>query len=104
MKKLLLISFLLSFFMFSHSPLQAQDDKKTEVVQNEQSNITLTVTTDSIKIQNATPGSVMEIYNILGLKINSFVIDSVDKTISISLPKGYYIFKIENIVRKVVVK
>ena len=104
MKKSLLSFFFLSFFMFSYSPLFAQADKKAEAVQTEQPSIVLTVTSDTIQVKNATPGSVMEIYNILGLKVNSFTIDSADKTISFSLPKGYYIFKIENVVRKVVVK
>ena len=104
MKKLLLISFLLSLFMLPYSTLYAQVDKTAEVVQGEQSNITLTVTADSVHIKNANVGSVIEIYNILGLKINSYVIDSADKIIPISLPTGYYIFKIGNIVRKVVVK
>ena len=91
-------------FMLSYSPLVAQADNRAAVVQNEQPTIILTVTSDTIQIQNATPGSVMEIYNILGVKVNSFLIDSTEKTISISLPKGYYIIKIGDIVRKIVIK
>lgn len=84
--------------------MMAQENKKTETVQNDQSAIVLTVSSDTIHIQKATPGAVMEIYNILGVKINSFVIDTPEKTISLSLPKGYYIFKIGSVVRKIVVK
>lgn len=90
--------------MASQTSLTAQENKKAETVSQEQSDIVLTVSADTIRIQNATLGSVMEIYNILGVKINSFPIDTIDKTITLSLPKGYYIFKIGNVVRKIVIK
>ncbi len=104
MRNLLISIFVLLFAMFTYIPMMAQEQKKSPTVQTEQSVLDLIVSSDTIRVQNASPGAVMEIYNILGVKINSFIIDSSDKTITLSLPKGYYIFKIENIVRKIVVK
>ena len=104
MKKSLLGIFFIMCFMMPYNQMAAQENKKTETVQNDQSAVVLAVSSDTIHIQKATPGTVMEIYNILGVKINSFVIDTSEKTISLSLPKGYYIFKIGSVVRKVVVK
>ena len=104
MKKSLLCIFFIGCFVWPNNGVVAQENKKTEVAQQDQSAVILNVTTDSIHIQRATPGTVMEIYNILGVKINSFVIDASEKTISLTLPKGYYIFKIGSVVRKIVIK
>ena len=46
----------------------------------------------------------MEVYDILGVKITSVRIDTADKTVTLNLPKGYYIFKVGDTVRKVVIK
>ena len=47
-------------------------------------------------------GKILEIYNITGVKIASYKIDSSDKTISLGhLSKSCYILKIGNIVRKI---
>ena len=48
--------------------------------------------------------SQMEVYNIVGVKLTTIRIDSTDVTVQVNLPKGYYIFKIGNVVRKVVIK
>lgn len=104
MRKLLSIVLFIALSALPYTSMTAQDNKKVEAALDEQPTIALTVSADTIRVQNAMPGSVMEIYNILGVKINSFVIDETDKTITLSLPKGYYIFKIGNIVRKMVVK
>ncbi len=92
------------FLMLSSPYVDAQQVQQKETVSSDVQVIELTVTTDSVRVQNATVGSVMEIYNILGVKIYSFTIDSLDKTIPLTLPKGYYIFKIDNVVRKVIIK
>ena len=90
--------------MLASPTVVAQTVQQKEMISSDTSVIELTVTTDSIRIQNAKVGSVMEIYNILGVKINSFTIDSTDKTIPLTLPKGYYIFKIYTVVRKIIIK
>lgn len=82
----------------------AQDGRKTETVRHETASLTLTVSGTTIRVQNATPGSMMEVYDILGVKITSVCIDTADKTVTLNLPKGYYIFKIGDVVRKVVIK
>ncbi len=92
------------FLMLSSPYVDAQQVQQKEMVSTDMPSFELTVTTDTVRIQNATVGSVMEIYNILGVKLYSFTIDSLDKIISLTLPKGYYIFKIENVARKVIIK
>ena len=95
----------LSLFLILSSPtVIAQEVQQKEMISTDTSIIEITVSTDSVRVQNAKAGSVMEIYNILGVKINSFTIDSSDKTIPLTLPKGYYIFKIDTVVRKIIIK
>lgn len=63
--------------------------------------ITINVNGSNIRISNAS-GKILEIYNITGVKIASYKIDSSDKTISLGhLSKSCYILKIGNIVRKI---
>ena len=58
----------------------------------------------SVRIRNAAAGAKLEIYNVLGLKVQSIKIDTANKTVALSLPKGCYILKLENIVRKIAIK
>lgn len=103
MKRLIVYFFLVLPFL-PFSTVLAQEERKVETVQREPSSLTITVSGTAIRVQNATPGSTMEVYDILGVKITSLQIDTADKTLTLNLPKGYYIFKIGDIVRKVVIK
>lgn len=72
---------------------------ENSITENQQ--ITINVNGSSIRISNAS-GRILEIYNITGVKIASYKIDSSDKTISLShLSKSCYILKVGNIVRKI---
>ncbi|WP_291529727.1 T9SS type A sorting domain-containing protein [Bacteroides sp. UBA939] len=106
MRKLLHCFFFMLTFS-AQSMLWAQDGRKQETVQKEQpqSTIVLTVSADNlVRVQNAEPGSQMEVYNIVGVKLTTIRINSTDETVQVNLSKGYYIFKIGNVVRKVVIK
>lgn len=102
--KRVLLYFFLALSLLPLSTLTAQERRKVETVQREPASLTITVSGTAIHIQNATPGSTMEVYDILGVKITSLQIDTADKTVTLNLPKGYYIFKIGDTVRKVVIK
>ena len=98
MRKLLYCFFFLLTFS-SQSVAWVQDGRKPS------STIVLTVSAENrVRVQNAEPGSQMEVYNIVGVKLTTIRIDSTDVTVQVNLPKGYYIFKIGNVVRKVVIK
>ena len=102
MRKLLYCFFFLLTFS-SQSVAWAQDGRKQETAQKEQPSSTISVD-NRVRVQNAEPGSQMEVYNIVGVKLTTIRIDSTDVTVQVNLPKGYYIFKIGNVVRKVVIK
>lgn len=96
--------FLIIFSFLSYPVVYAQEGRKSLPIDNEQTSLTLTVIGNTVRVLNATPGSVLEVYNVLGMKVASIKIDSVDKVITLNLPKGWYILKIENIARKVAIK
>ena len=43
----------------------------------------------------------LEVYNIAGVKVASFPIDAPEKTITLTVPKGIYILRVEKVTRKV---
>lgn len=102
--KRIILCFLIIFSFLSYPVVYAQEGRKSLPIDNEQTSVTLTVIGNNVRVQNATPGSVLEVYNVLGMKVASIKIDSVDKVITLNLPKGWYILKIENIARKVAIK
>lgn len=105
MKKLLLIFlFLLTFS--SSGVIFAQDDRNDRTMQNEQQStaILLSVAGNRVRVQHATPGTMLEVYNILGVKVSNVRIESVDETIYLDLPKGFYILKIGQVARKIVLR
>ena len=103
MRKLLYCFFFLLTFS-SQSVAWAQDGRKQETAQKEQPSSTIVLTVSAENRVRAEPGSQMEVYNIVGVKLTTIRIDSTDVTVQVNLPKGYYIFKIGNVVRKVVIK
>ena len=72
--------------------------------QEEEETLSMTVSENTVRIRNAAAGAKLEIYNVLGLKVQSIKIDTANKTVALSLPKGCYILKLENIVRKIAIK
>ena len=94
MRKLLYCIFFLLTFS-SQSVAWAQDGRKQETAQKEQpsSTIILTVSADNqVRVRNAEPGSQMEVYNIVGVKLTTIRIDSTDVTVQVNLPKGCLLY------------
>ena len=97
MRKFTLFIFLL-FLLFTSVDNFAQSGKRPLIVENEVTQIVLTITGSTVRVQNAEKG------NTLGVKVSSIKIDSSDKTIALNLPKGCYILKIGDVVRKIAIK
>lgn len=57
----------------------------------------------NVRIQNA-GGQIMEVYNVTGVRVLSFRIDSEDKSVNLSLPKGIYLIKVGKFVRKISIR
>lgn len=102
MKKFTLLLFL--FILSISTNAFAQSEKKPLIVEKEVTQLVITTNGNTLRIQNAEKDSVLEIYNILGVKISSIKIDSTDKTVVLTLSKGCYMLKLGDIVRKIAIK
>lgn len=56
-----------------------------------------------VRVQDA-DGKTLEIYNVLGMRIATYRIDSVDKTFTLGLQRGCYILKVGKVVRKTFIR
>ena len=50
------------------------------------------------------PKATPYIYNITGVKVASYKVDSAEKTITLNLEKGYYIVKVGDVARRILVR
>jgi hypothetical protein len=99
-KKLLIIG-LFAVLMGIPASSYAQTEKPG--VENELGAITISINENTLHIQNAA-GEVLQIYNVTGVRVASYRIDSSDKTFNLSLPKGCYILQVGKVVRKVSIR
>ncbi|MBQ7685209.1 MAG: T9SS type A sorting domain-containing protein [Bacteroidaceae bacterium] len=100
MKKLFLIAFALTWLA---APVSTYAQAESDAVENSLSGITLTVNGTKVHVTGAN-GENMEIFNLTGVKVSSISIDSADKSLTLTLPKGCYILKVGKVVRKISIR
>ncbi|MDR1407793.1 MAG: T9SS type A sorting domain-containing protein [Tannerella sp.] len=66
--------------------------------------VKITVTDNRIAVADAPSESVMEIYNVIGVKVREIQLHKSSGEYTLSLPKGYYIVRIRETVRKIVIR
>ncbi|MDR0542946.1 MAG: hypothetical protein LBH19_12160 [Dysgonamonadaceae bacterium] len=106
MKKFLLILLGIGFTSLSLS-LHAQQAKKEKGVVMETHSAEMYIANDILYIKNAPVGAKLQIITIVGNKVREIEIQSRDVACELNrfnLPKAIYIFKMEGIVRKFVIK
>jgi hypothetical protein len=103
MKRLLrLVTFLLMLSM--QVPLLAQS-KKDKVAETEEVVLPeLYVTGNTLYVKNAPVGAKLQIITIVGNKVREIEMHSGNETFELNLPKAIYIFKMEGVVRKFVIR
>lgn len=105
MRKLSLFFLLLTFSSQSVAGRRTVGSRKRLRKEQPSSTIVLTVSVDNrVRVQNAEPGSQDGSLQYCSVKFTTIRINFTDVTVQVNLPKGYYIFKIGNVVRKVVIK
>ncbi len=85
------------------SPLSLMAEEMYEAPELEIATVTLTMDGSNVRVCGAN-GQTLNVYNLAGVKVGSFRIDSNDKTIELNLGKGCYILKVGNVARKVSVR
>ncbi|MDR2121475.1 MAG: T9SS type A sorting domain-containing protein [Tannerella sp.] len=68
------------------------------------SGVKITVKDNRIVVADAPEKSVMEIYNVIGVKVQSIRLGKPSGEYAVTLPKGYYIVRIGGTVRKIVIR
>jgi len=85
---------------------QAQQANPAPSVSTQQvdNSIKVSAVDNRISISNAPVKSKLEIYNIVGSKVKEIEMKQSSGEYPVTLPKGYYIVRIEGIVRKIVIR
>lgn len=106
--KRFLVFVLFSLTFSSQFVCRAQDvrqDRDEVARQKEDSRVmVVALSGGQVQVRHAEPGTQVEVYSILGVRIATARIESDNQTLSLNLPRGYYIFKVGNVVRRVVIK
>jgi hypothetical protein len=102
MKKVLFIATLL-LVAAPQMPLIAQE-KKEKVHAVEDIFPELSLVNNVLYVKNAPIGSHLEIITIVGNKVQEITMKSHEAAIELTLPKAIYIFRIEGVVRKFIIK
>ncbi|MDR1561498.1 MAG: T9SS type A sorting domain-containing protein [Dysgonamonadaceae bacterium] len=86
-------------FVFS----QEEQRKKNEMV-SEISPLEMNVSDNKLTLKNAPVGKQVVIYTIIGNKVRQIEIKSSNEEHELKLPRAIYIFKLEGVVKKFVIK
>ncbi len=96
--------FILFFFAFVViSQAQVKEDKVI-LAESAQSSMTVSIDSNKISVQNAPANLKLEVFSIVGVQVVSRKINSSNQEFYLHLPKGYYIIKVGDIVRKTALK
>lgn len=101
MKKRFTLFFLCLLLLAS---LSAQKSEKTVVLISQESGVSVFQKGKILQVQNAVIGEKLEVLSIVGVRVFERRIESSNQEFLLDLPKGYYIVKIGNVVRKISVK
>lgn len=101
MKKSFAIFFLLSILLV---PLNAQRSEKTVITVTQDGSVSIYQKGTILQLQNATVGEKIQVLSIVGVRVFEKRIESSNQEFQLDLPKGYYIVKIGNVVRKISIK
>ena len=105
-----LFSLLLFLGVCFHAIVLAQETKPkqiSDVIDRSNTAIEMTIVGNKIFTENAPIGKKIEIFSVVGLKVSEIEIKTPSGEYILSVPKGYYILKINdanNTVRKVAIR
>ena len=98
MKRLLTILFV-SMLTFGYVA-QSSASALIELIEISNESISVTIKGSTLHVSGAS-GNTLYIYNVAGVRVKSIRIDGDDKQYSLNLPKGCYIVKVGDLVRKI---
>jgi hypothetical protein len=99
---LLKITVIFVLLVVSVSGFSQSSDKSS--VADDKPTVELTINNEKVPIPFTGLNTKINVFSIIGSKVLSVNIKSGMPEDSITLPKGYYILKVDNVTRKIVVK
>lgn len=107
MKKLILILLALGIYNTNGSII-AQEAKSNNTAnistQTAEEQLEITASGNQIKVTNAPVGSMLEIYSVVGIKVKEIEMKEPSGQYTVNIAKGYYIIRIGEVARKIIIR
>lgn len=97
----ILLTFLFALSLMAVLPQRMSAAANIEIIDNDFQQITVTVTSAGVLHVTGANGYVLQVYNVLGVRVASIKVEGNDKRIDLPLKSGCYIVKVGNVVRKI---
>lgn len=97
----ILLTFLFALSLMAVLPQRMSAAANIEIIDNDFQQITVTVTSAGVLHVTGANGHVLQVYNVLGVRVASIKVEGNDKRIDLPLKLGCYIVKVGNVVRKI---
>ena len=98
-----LLTILFATALMLGNPLTSRANAALEIIDNDFQNVVISVTESTIHVSGGA-GQMLAIYDLAGVRVVYFKIDSAEKHFDLGLPKGCYIVKVGKVVRKIAVR
>ena len=98
-----LLTILFATALLMGNPLTSRANAALEIIDNDFQNVVISVTESTIHVSGGA-GQMLAIYDLAGVRVVYFKIDSAEKHFDLGLPKGCYIVKVGKVVRKIAVR
>lgn len=89
--------------LFMGMPMMAHAESSIEIIDQAFPSIDISINGNVLHVTGAS-GQDLYVYNVTGVRVKSFRVDSNDKRYELNLPKGCYIVKVGKVVRKISVR
>lgn len=96
-----LLTFLFALSLMAVLSQRMSAAANIEIIDNDFQQITVTVTSAGVLHVTGANGLVLQVYNVLGVRVASIKVEGNDKRIDLPLKSGCYIVKVGNVVRKI---
>ena len=104
-KRMVILMCCAGLWVFQIHAQQVANTASSVTTQQVDSLIKVSAVDNLIKVHNAPANSKLEIYNIVGSKVKEIEMKQPSGEYAVSLPKGYYIVRIEGVItRKIVLR
>lgn len=105
MKIMHIIWLLVALWIPSVAATAATEKRPASITfQSEPDSVNITAYDSCIHIQNAPSGSTLEVYSVVGIKVKEIKLKERDGKYPVNIPRGYYIARIGETVRKIVIR